>query len=156
MPEGLRELVEARLGHNGEAADLLDELVNAAPPRILEWMERTTRLADRSQLLFPIARVSAIRKAVEAERESLGATTEGQRSNAPDPASVLRAALLRELAGQSLEAIANDLGVTEMMTQRYIRLRERVAQGECGGYVAIAERVVQSAVTESTRDLRAA
>ncbi|MEO1696312.1 MAG: transposase [Planctomycetota bacterium] len=156
VPEGLRELVEARLGHNGEAADLLDEPVNAAPPRILDWMERKTRLADRSRLLLPIAGVSAIRKAVAAERESLGATTEGQRSNAPDPASVLRAALLRKLAGQSLETIAYDLGVTEMTARRYIRLHERMTQGERGGYLAIAERVAQCAVTESTRDLRPA
>ncbi|MEL6429603.1 MAG: hypothetical protein AAFR54_10525, partial [Planctomycetota bacterium] len=68
----------------------------------------------------------------------------------------LRAALLRKLAGQSLEAIANDLGVTEMTARRYIRIHERMTQGERGGYVAIAERVAQSAVTESTWDLRPA
>lgn len=151
----VREMVEARLRHKGLEEDALDELVKAAPPRMLDWMERKTRLADRGKLRLPVAGVSSVRRAIEGERERLDALATKRSPEAPHPGSILVAGLLRQLAGQSLEGIASALAVTEMTARRYVRSHERLmrdgsAYGEC------AERAAGAAVADATRDLRPA
>ncbi|MEO1696318.1 MAG: transposase [Planctomycetota bacterium] len=153
---GLREMVEARLSHKGDEEDVLDELVSAAPPRILDWMQRKTRLAYRGRLLLPVSGASSVRQAVREQQAELESWKTDGTSRAPNPRAVLLAGLLRQLTGMSLERIAATVDVPETTARRYVRLHDRMTQEQGSRYAAVSARAASAAVADSTRDLRPA
>ena len=66
VAHGLRELIDARIAQPGAGIDLIDELVESAPERMLQWMKRKADLADGSLLLLPVAGTSAVMAAIDA------------------------------------------------------------------------------------------
>jgi len=97
-------LVERRMLH-AALVDPLDDLVHAAPPRVLSWMRWKARLADGTDSGLPVADSSSVDRAV---REARGRGLEVlMRDDGADRLRRLHAGLLRDLCGDSLAEIAS-------------------------------------------------
>lgn len=156
LATGVRGLVEARKMHSGCDVDLIDELAEAAPSELLRWMQRRAAVADGGRLLMPVAGVDAVLAAVEASRGAVDHLERDWRWRRPSPGQLLRAALLRHLAGSSLEQIGRLLGVSEATARRWLGLHAGLVGEGAGAYVAAAKVVATRATRDPTCSSRGA
>lgn len=101
-PAALR-LIERRLARAGGRADPLDELLNAAPGRVLEWMRRNARLADGTMIGVPVCDEETVCLVVEQARARCGEWSARPGRRAVDAWPTLKVGLLRELCGSTLQ-----------------------------------------------------
>lgn len=114
-------LVRARLRHPSQKPSNLDDLIRAAPPRVLKWMREKAELADGVRPALPCA-------APEFVQELCSRAAEGEPDwflrrgrNAVGGWSVLLVALLRDVAGQSWTEIAHRCEIATASAHRRYR-----------------------------------
>lgn len=105
----LNRLVEMRERARGRQ-DELDDLVGAAPPRVLEWMRRKAALADGTSPGLPVSDPQSVDAALRAVT-SIDSSLERGRL-ACDARRIARVGLERELCASTFEEIGQNLGVT--------------------------------------------
>lgn len=143
----LARLQEARLAHGHATDDALDDLVGAAPPRVLAWMTRKAALADQTKPGLPVADVETVEDAWGRVRGLLAGSVRGRRGPGCELASVARVALLRDLAGLTYASIAERLASTSVTARRYYRLHgERLRQDSA--YADVCARAAKEALEE--------
>jgi len=148
LDEGTMEMIRVRISHRSSGVDLLDELVDDAPPRLLSWMKRKAALADGGQLLLPVAGIAHVTEAVERRHVEIEQASDPWPQGSTDPAKVLTAALFRILTGASLERIADLLDSSEPTVRRWVKLHQRMTD-EASGYAKVADEVARLAVRSS-------
>ena len=102
LTAGDARIVKRRLASRATAADEWDELIGAAPPRVLDWMRRKARLADGTTPGMPYVDAAAVDRVLRIERAAVGDWMEKIGSQRRDAWPVARVGLLRGLAGMTL------------------------------------------------------
>ncbi len=99
-------LVERRLRAGASADDPLDELLQAATPRVRAWMRRKAELADGTEPGIPLVAPEIVQELLEAEKSLRGPwpVRTGRRSR--DGWLLARVGLLRELCATTYEEAA--------------------------------------------------
>ena len=113
------QLVEHRLTHAAQSDDDWDHLVNAAPPRVLNWMVRKARLADGTKPGLPYVCADRICRVVRAEARRVGpwkCLASAKRRS--DAWPIVRIGLLRDLGGLTRAEISRRVGCTTSMASR--------------------------------------
>jgi REP element-mobilizing transposase RayT len=99
-------LVEARWVRRDAGPEPLDDLLGAAPERVLAWMVRKAALADQTRPGLPVLDVETVDEAWAAGRTALPRSIPRRSGPPRDVHLVGRVALLRDLAGLRYAAIA--------------------------------------------------
>lgn len=105
-PEGACRLIECRIELQGPATDALDDLIGAAPRRVVEWMQRKALLADGTSVGLPVCDAADVSAAVaewRAREREWRVEELGPLMNAWDAVEV---GLLRDLCGVTLSEAA--------------------------------------------------
>ena len=103
------QVIEGRLAHRQAAEDPLDDLLGAAPARVLEWMVRKAALADQTRPGLPLVPVPVVLATWRRHREELHGVVRGRRGPGRPLCDVACTALLRDLCGLTHERIAAHL-----------------------------------------------
>lgn len=140
-------LVERRLEHPATADDW-DDLVGAAPPRVLAWMRRKARLADGTRPGLPYVTAARVLRHVEEERERRGeliCRPSGTRRR--DAWPVLRVGLLRDLAGHTHAEISRRTECPPNMAARRVAQHARLLEAdEC--YARLASKIATDCLVD--------
>lgn len=117
LPAALAAIVEARWSSR-VLEDPLDDLVDAAPPVVLDWMRRKARLADGVPVGLPLVDPDSLERAVfEISSESEADWRIGRRAGW----TVVRAGLALQLCGSSLAETAERLTLSKSTVDVLIR-----------------------------------
>ncbi len=112
LPEGLRRLVERRIELHTAGLDPLDDLIGAAPQRLLDWMRRKAKLADGTEVGLPVCDGADIAAIVAEARARSGEWTLAGVGRRSDGWKVAEVALLRELCGATLAEAGDRTGTS--------------------------------------------
>jgi REP element-mobilizing transposase RayT len=138
LTDAERQLVEARLRGGASLEDELDDLLAAAPQRVRLWMEKKAHLAD--QTMPGIAYVGAptvLRHLGQAESDQGAWRCVPGRARHRDAWPIVRAGLLRQLAGMTYQDIAAVLDLPQSSAQTRVRQHVRLLH-EDAEYAATA------------------
>ncbi len=127
-----RDLVTARIRSPAALADSLDDLVKAAPPRVLRWMQRKALLADQTKPGLPHIDATSVLQQValsEAGQDAWTCTPAKKRVSAWP---VARVGLLRELAGLTHQQIASALQLPQTSAQVRARQHRKLMMTDSG------------------------
>ena len=100
--ERVWRLIERRMSLSNDEHDPLDELLAAAPWRVLEWMRRKAALADGTEIGMPVCDADDVREIVEEARRIRGEWWSAGSGKPVSAWSVIEVALLRDLCGTTL------------------------------------------------------
>ena len=106
QPDGARRLVERRIELQGPAQDMLDDLIEAAPARVLDWMRRKSLLADGTDVGLPVCDPADVMAVVEAARAEGCGEVCAETTPQGDPWTAIQVGLLRDLCGVTVAEIA--------------------------------------------------
>ncbi len=142
LPGDLARLVEARLASHA-THDPIDDLVRAAPDKVLEWMKRKANLADGTLPGLPAVTPESLDAAVD----SLAATeSHAWRIGRRDGWLVLRVALTRSLCGLGVEEIGARVGAGRSAVSAMSALHARLLATDaryCQRSAAIASQALR-------------
>lgn len=145
----LLDLVERRCVTSVGEDDALDELLHAAPPQVLLWMQRKATLADGTSVGLPVCCIAGVRRAIDEARSERGAWSacgSTARSRPRDAWLQIENGLLRDLCGQTREESAKLLGrSTTWSSQAHGAHREALTTDN--GYAAIVAVVASRALS---------
>ena len=123
----LERLVQSRIALPPDAEDPLDELLHAAPERVLAWMQRKAALADGAPVGLPICDARDARELVRAARALHGEFAVRCGRKSVDAWSQVLVALARDLCAATFADAGREAGVTEGAAWKlYRRHRECV------------------------------
>jgi REP element-mobilizing transposase RayT len=129
--ERIRRLIERRTRLSNDEHDPLDDLLAAAPWRVLEWMRRKAELADGTEVGLPVCDPEDVREVVEEARRREG---EWRLEGLGRPLSgwlVLEVALLRDLCGSTLDEAGAQTGTSGSGAyRRYVRHQRFLVESE--------------------------
>jgi DNA-directed RNA polymerase specialized sigma24 family protein len=117
--------IERRI-ERGKGSDDLDSLVDAAPERVRDWMERKARLADGAALGQPICDAETIRAAIEAKRSPEDHSPILSDCRLRTTWDAVEAALLRDMAGLTWSEIAAACGTSSSTSHTRYRVHARL------------------------------
>jgi len=106
----LSRIIERRLRADDELADPLDELLGAATEQVIEWMRRKAALADGTAPGLVVASPETVQEVVGRRAAMRGAFSVSPCGRQRSAWHLLRAGLLRHLAGVSVMQVAAILG----------------------------------------------
>jgi hypothetical protein len=142
LPKELAWVVEARWRSAGEE-DPLDDLIDAAPEAVLDWMRRKAALADGTRPALAV--LDPVR--LDAALEGLPERGEAWRLHRRDGWAVLRVGLARQLCGLRLDELAERAGCSRSAAGDTARLHGRLLQAD--------EEYARRAAAVATRALEA-
>lgn len=120
------EVVELRM--RSEASDSeLDDLIGAAPQRVLEWFRRKARLADGTRPGLPVVGPTRLRGLLEDRRQG-SEWTVWPSQKGRDGWTVLAAALNRDLGGATFEGIGRLLATSTDAAHRLYRAHQALIE----------------------------
>jgi len=119
--EGASSLIEDRL-QRPSGQDDLDDLIQATPPRIQQWLVQRSRLDSDSNTSLPVCSVDSVRRAVSRGESSVGDWVVKLHRRRRDAWKVAEAGLLRDLAGLSWQQMARATGLSPSTCARYTEL----------------------------------
>lgn len=123
-----RALVARRLARGASRIDPLDELLEAAPVAVLDWMNRKARLADGTQTGIAVCDAGALQSTIQ-QRRSVRPWILLARGQAFDAWNQIETGLLRDLCGLTLREISLSTGRAESTVARLCeRHRHRLAE----------------------------
>lgn len=141
IPAELARLVERRL-HAKPTADPIEDLVRAAPRRVLGWMRRKAALADGTRPGLPVLTPEAVEAAIQADSTEWGPEWSlGRRSGW----KILQVGLARQLCGLGLEEIGVRVGLGQSAISSINALHARLLE-EDSEYARRAGRVASRAL----------
>lgn len=103
----LRQVVQQRIGRSW-SVDPLDDLVQAAPAKILDWLRQRANLADGTRPGQPVADAATVEAVLSQAACHGGGSLPGALDQ--DPWRILRVALIRQLCSLTQQAIADRIG----------------------------------------------
>ena len=122
-----RHLVEARIRAPAALEDELDDLVAAAPAAVRAWMERKVRLADQTKPgVSYVDGATVLRRIAAAEAEQGEWRCVPARRQRRSAWPIVRAGLLRHLAGMTFQDIATWMDLPQSAAQRRVRQHDRL------------------------------
>ena len=131
LPDGVARWVEQRISIQGPHADELDELIGAAPTRVLEWMRRKAQLADGTDVGLPVCDSVDVVAVVARERGCEGGWEIVEPGFTHDAWAVAEVGLLRDLCGSTqAEAAARTSTSTSGVARKHARHREWLMRRE--------------------------
>ena len=123
-----RALVARRIAKGGSRIDPLDELLEAAPVAVLDWMNRKAKLADGTQTGVAVCDAGALQSTIH-QRRSLRPWILLARGQAFDAWNQIETGLLRDLCGLTLREISLSTGRAESTVARLCeRQRHRLTE----------------------------
>jgi REP element-mobilizing transposase RayT len=134
------EVVERRL-HHAARDDDWDDLVGAAPPRVLDWMRRKARLADGTTPGLPYvgsARVLRIVRDARERRGDLRVRPWGSRRQ--DGWPILGVGLLRDLTGRTHAELGRRTECSPKVAAHRVQLHARLLEAD-PGYARVASEL---------------
>ncbi len=138
------EVVERRLGHPFTLDDDWDDLLGAAPGRVLSWMRLKARLADGTKPGLPYAAATRVLHVVEEARARRGTLTcrpAGEYRG--DGWPVMRVGLLRDLAGLTYAEISRTAECSPSMASCRVEQHARLLVTD-EAYAALASTLAAS------------
>lgn len=140
-------MIERRLDSRVRGADPLDDLLGAAPDRVLEWMRRKALLADGSRIDLPVCDAASVRRILREERE-LRPEWSIQLSRIRSSGwRLVEVALLRNLCACTWSQVATTIGTAEQGALRAheIHVRALAEIPEYGPTIArVATRSIEA------------
>jgi len=109
LPEGGSRLVEARFGRT-ERLDPIDELFQAKPAKVSQWMLRRVDREEERRRFLPACDAGSILRVVDAVRTRYGPWTVRPHKRARDAWDLAVAGLLRDIAALTWNAMARAAG----------------------------------------------
>ncbi len=137
----LARVIERRIEIRAPSHDPLDELLGAAPERVLAWMRRKAELADGTRIDLPVLDAELVTRVVTEEHASRPELPVNFSRKHSCGWRLLETALLRDMCGCSWADIGARIGVAEQAAMRAYRLHAQ-ALSELPEYAAILSRVV--------------
>jgi REP element-mobilizing transposase RayT len=125
LTPSLTRWIEQRLDATENGPDPLDDLLGVAPPQVVAWMRRRARLADGTDVGFPVCDVDSVDTALAAEQSPAVPWPRMGESNVDDVCRQVRISLLRELCGATLDDAAVRVGVSVSTAWRDHRRHRR-------------------------------
>lgn len=151
---GLARVIEQRVELAGRGPDPLDDLVGAAPQRVLEWMRRKALLADGTSIDWPVCDAEDIAALVAVERD-VRPTWRLQLSRvSSDGWQLIQVALLRELCGLSWSDIGARMTLSDEGASRCYRRHAQALDADAD-YASTTSRVAAEAIARCYRAPRA-
>ena len=135
----LSQLVEARMLH-ADGPDPWDDIVTASNPLTRQWMIRKAILADGTHPGLPLLAIARLKRIIEERRRHEAWIVRRGRSER-DGWAIARVGLARDLCGQSLRTIAQDLRASETKVRRMYAAHRDELQEHSAYSVRIAEVV---------------
>ncbi len=124
LADGEARLVERRMKHPRVAEDALDQLFDAPPPYLAQWMSRRIEGAGGASPWTPVAAPRAILEAVHELERTLGAYAVRAGRKHHDGWDLMAAGLLRSLACLTTDASGKHLACHGATASRRIKLHE--------------------------------
>jgi hypothetical protein len=140
--EKVSNLVESRLVQSSRAPDELDSLLQMAPPQVLEWLRRKTKLADQTRLGLAHVAAEEVHVRLVALRANQGAWAIRPSRTRQDGWTILEAGLLRDLACTSLAEIGHRIRASQAKAFRLHKLHRRM-MCEDDEYARVAARTAR-------------
>jgi len=140
LTDGEMTVVRARIQAPTNRDEPLDDLIDAAPPRVLAWMRRKAALADGRSLSLPCADARSVRGVLSTARkagESL--TWKTPQGQVRDAWPAAEAYLLRHLAALPYGEVGRLLDVASGMAARRVKQAEALLQVDEEFAVRLAE-----------------
>jgi REP element-mobilizing transposase RayT len=143
LSPGHEEWILRRLAAGEGPPDPLDDLISAAPPRVLAWMRRKAALADGTDVGLPMVPWQAVEERIHAFADGFRAlqSPDGRESRLGD---VARAGLLRDICGLSYPRIAGIVGCSRTAAEHRAR-RHRELLDRNAPYAEVVALVAHSA-----------
>lgn len=126
---GLKEWILERLARGEGPPDPLDDLIAAAPPKVLSWMRRKASLADGTGIGVPLVPWQAIAEGLKSVAAGLRALPCLDRRLCPLD-SIAFAGLLRDLGGLSYPRIAAITRCSETAAKHRVRRHRALIAGD--------------------------
>jgi REP element-mobilizing transposase RayT len=141
----LARVIERRIESGARSPDPLDDLLDATPERVLDWMRRKVALADGTCLGLPVCDPADIVEVLAAERALRPDWRLPPLSARCGVWQILEVALLRELCGASLAEIGLHIDLSDQGALRAYRHHVR-ALSELPEYAEVAGRLAALAI----------
>lgn len=109
----LERIVQRRLELPPDADDPLDELLDAAPERVADWMRRKALLADGTEVGLPICDAEDVARVVKLARASRGEWSVRRSQKPIDAWPQVQVALARDLCAATFAEAGTRVGMTE-------------------------------------------
>jgi hypothetical protein len=145
LSPGLARVIERRIEQVGRGRDPLDDLIEAAPERVLQWMRRKAALADGTGIGWPVCDPEDLSAGIAVERSARANWRLRISRSSSDAWQLVEIALLRELCGSSWPSIGARVGLSAEGAARCYR-RHALALETDGEYAAGAARVAATAI----------
>ena len=143
-----RRFVERRIHHPDRAPDALQDLVAAASPEVLAWMERKARLADGTRPGLPLVSPGTVDALVATHRRRApSAVVDLGPRRRRSVWALARVALLRDLAGETYAATGRRLGESRAAVARTAE-EHRAALASDAGYRGIVTELARRALED--------
>jgi REP element-mobilizing transposase RayT len=149
-PEGVGRLLDRRIEMQGQGMDVLDDLIDAAPERVLEWMRRKAQLADGTRVGLPVCDPEAVAAIVAEARGSEGDWRVAEPGATSDVWAAVEVGLLRDLCGATLAEAAQRTG-TSISSAHRREARHRLALSESEFYATRASTLASRALERCHR-----
>jgi REP element-mobilizing transposase RayT len=141
----LARVIERRIESGARGPDPLDDLLGAAPERVLDWMRGRAALADGTGIDLPICDPKQVSELVAEERALRPAWLIQLSPNDVEAWQLLEVALLRNLCGSALAEIGSHIGLSDQGALRAYR-RHRRALREVEQYADAVGRLASAAI----------
>ena len=141
----LGRVIERRIESGLRAADPLDDLIGAAPERVLDWMRRKAALADGTGIDLPVCDAVDVLEHLAGERKLRPTWRFGLSRKSCDAWRLMDVALVRDLCGASWAEIGTLLGMSDQGALCAYRQHAR-ALSEIPEYTEAVGRLVGQAI----------
>lgn len=137
--------VERRIELRGSGSDPLDDLLGAAPERVLAWMRRKAELADRTAIDLPVCDATEVSELVRTHEVGRADWTVELTRIRSSGWRLVEVALMRDLCALTWAEIGRQIGTAEQGAIRSHRLHCR-ALTEIADYGPIVSRIAAEAI----------
>jgi hypothetical protein len=147
MPDGLARVIERRIESGVRAHDPLDDLIGAAPERVLEWMRHKAAVADGTSIDLPICDPEDVCELVAAEFRDRPDGQPSVRQGNRSARTLLEIALLRDLCGCPFRQIGARSRMSDARVARAYRAHAEML-AEVEEYSSAATRLACQAIEQ--------
>jgi len=142
----LGRVIERRIESGLRAADPLDDLLGAAPERVLDWMRRKAALADGTKIDLPICDAVDVLENLASERALRPTWRVGLTRKSCDAWRLVEVALARDLCGVSWAEIGVLVGTSDQGALSAYRQHARALEA-MPEYAEVVGRLSAQAIT---------
>ncbi len=145
LSPALVRVIERRIQSGVRGPDPLDDLIDAAPEQVRDWMRRKTVLADGTSIDLPVCDAQDTRGLIAERRAQRSEWRLSLRRQSCDAWQLLEVALLRGLCGLGWAETSSQLGVSDQVAMRMHRDHGRLLNLDTE-YADAASRLASEAI----------